>query len=78
MFWRGQITLSRSQTDPPYFYYMDGLIIKNRADWSDRDYRLRGYINLWLSYRIRMNTRQWQSIVMYVMGGRYACGMIVV
>ena len=30
------------------------------------------------SYRIMMKMRQWQSIVMYVMGGRYVCGMIVV
>ena len=29
------------------------------------------------SYRIMMKMRQWQSVVMYVMRGRYACGMIV-
>ena len=30
------------------------------------------------SFRIMMKTGQWQSIVMYVMRGRYVCGMIVV
>ena len=30
------------------------------------------------SFRIMMKMRQWQSIVMYVTAGRYACGMIVV
>ena len=35
-------------------------------------------IHIRFSYRIMLKMRQWPSIVMYVKGGRYVCGMIVV